>query len=322
MILSVVLLGAGIALLYIGAEWLVRGAADLGLRAGISSIVIGLTVVSVGTSAPEFVVCVFAAVRGNQDIVIGNVLGSNLANVGLILGIASFLRPLEIKGRVVVREIPWMLAVTLLAFPLLWNLQMGRAEGAVLVGALAVYLLFLVPAVRREGLSVLGGQIESLAGDRPVNAHRARLGPPILKVVAGALILPAAGYAIVVGASDVAAALGVPELLIGLSVVAVGTSLPELATTVVAAFRDEADLAIGNIVGSNIFNLTFVLGGTALIRPIQIPSHVLSVEFPATFFLSVLLLPMALTRMNIQRAEGALLLIAYGGVWAFIWLMR
>jgi cation:H+ antiporter len=321
-ILSTVLVVLGIGLLYLGAEWLVQGAADLGLRAGVSSIVIGLTVVSVGTSAPEFAVCVLAALRSNSDIVIGNVLGSNLANVGLILGIASFLRPLEIQGRVVIREIPWMLAITLLAFPLLWNLEMGRLEGAILVGALAVYLAFLVPAVRKEGLGVLGPAGEHVKARRAANSPgRARLGPPIRRVIAGSLTLPAGGYAIVVGASSVAEALGLSELLIGLSIVAVGTSLPELATTVVAAFRKEADLAIGNIVGSNIFNLTFVLGGTALIRPIQIPREVLSVEFPATFFLSLLLLPMALTRMNIQRLEGALLVLAYAGVWVWIALV-
>lgn len=319
MILSVTLLALGIGLLYLGAEWLVRGAADLGLRAGVSSIVIGLTVVSLGTSAPELAVCVLAVLRGNPDIVIGNVLGSNLANVGLVLGVAACLRPLEIKGRVVVREIPWMLGVTLLALPLVWNLQVGRVEGTILVGALALYLVFLIPAVNEEGLAALGAPAEILPRESEVSrGRRGPLGPPILRVIAGALALPAGGYMIVVGASNVAEALGVPELIIGLSVVAIGTSLPEFATTLVAALRDEADLAIGNVVGSNIFNLTLVLGGTALIRPFEIPAEVLTVEFPATFLLSFLLLPMALTRMNIQRFEGGLLVLAYAATWVWI----
>lgn len=319
MTVTVLMLGGGIAVLYFGAALLVQGAAEIGARAGISSIVIGLTVVSVGTSAPELAVSLLAAFRGSPDLAVGNVFGSNLANVGLILGIAALFRPLEIHGRVVRREIPWMLAVTVLALPLLWNLHMGRVEGAILVTVLVVYLLLLIPAMRQEGIE-LPGRAAQIAGEgraMPVGRRRTFL-RPVIRVVGGGTLLVAGGHGIVVGASGIAAALGVSELMIGLSIVAVGTSLPELATTLVAAVRNEADLAVGNIVGSNIFNLTFVLGGTALIHPIPVAPHVLAVEYPATLLLSLLLLPMAITRMNVGRVEGAVLLLGYAGAWALI----
>ncbi len=317
MTLSVAILAGGVLLLYAGAESLIRGAVQLGRRAGVSPIIIGLTVVSVGTSAPELVVSLLAALRGSPDLAVGNVLGSNLANVGLILGLAALMQPLEIHGRVVRREIPWMLGLSFLAVPLLWNLNMGRVEGAILALFLLVYLGLLVPAMRSEGaergiptppapgMDVREGGFRVLAG-------------PLAYVGVGILGLVLGGQGIVFGASDLAVRLGVPELVVGLSVVAVGTSLPELATTVLAAVRKEADLAVGNIVGSNIFNLTFVLGGTALIHPLDIPGRVLRVELPATLALSVLLLPLAWSRFNLSRKEGVMLLGAYAGAWVWI----
>jgi cation:H+ antiporter len=317
MILSLAFLLGGVLFLYGGAESLIRGAVTLGRRAGISPIIIGLTVVSIGTSAPEFVVSLLAASRGSPELAVGNVLGSNLANIGLILGIAALLQPLEVHGRVVRREIPWMLGVSFLAVPLLWNLEMGRLEGGILASVLLVYLLLLLPAMREEGVERAVPTPPAVGLDVQEGGLRLLLAP-IGMVVLGVGGLVLGGQGIVLGASDLAARMGVPELVVGLSVVAVGTSLPELATTVLAAARKEADLAVGNIVGSNIFNLTFVLGGTALVHPFQIPARILAVELPATLLLSLLLLPLAWTGFNLGRKEGVLLLAAYAGAWFWI----
>jgi cation:H+ antiporter len=317
MILSLAFLLGGVLFLYAGAESLIRGAVTLGRRAGISPIIIGLTVVSIGTSAPEFVVSLLAASRGSPELAVGNVLGSNLANIGLILGIAAFLQPLEVHGRVVRREIPWMLGVSFLAVPLLWNLEMGRLEGGILAGVLLVYLLLLLPAMREEGVERAVPTPPAVGLDVQEGGLRLLMAPMgMVALGAGGLVL--GGQGIVLGASDLAARMGVPELVVGLSVVAVGTSLPELATTVLAAARKEADLAVGNIVGSNIFNLTFVLGGTALFYPFQIPARILAVELPATLLLSLLLLPLAWMGFNLGRKEGLLLLAAYAGAWFWI----
>lgn len=306
---ALALLGGSLCL-WLGAEALVRGAATLGYRWGISSIVIGLTVVSVGTSAPELVVCILAALDGNPDLAMGNVMGSNLANVGLILGLAAIIRPVDVTGQVVRREIPWMLGVTFLVLPLIWNLELGRVEGTILALVLILYVGLLFRASRRQPAPELGDIVVRPEGGVVL---------PLAGVLGGALLLVAGGQGIVFGATQMADSLGVSHMIIGLSVVAVGTSLPELATTLVAAMRAEADLAVGNIVGSNIFNLTFVLGGTALVSPIAVSPGVLIREYPAVVFISLALLPVALGR-RIRRVEGLLLLAFYTGAWA--WLLR
>jgi len=325
------LLAGGTAILAVSAELLVRGASTLGRRAGITPIVIGLTVVSIGTSAPELAVSLMAAMRGSPDLAVGNVMGSNLANIGLILGIAAVMQPLTMAGQVVRREVPWMLAITLVVLPLLWNLRMGRVEGAILAGTLFVYLYFLVRMARQEGRIPV---VPAPAGAAPPRGRARRppqarggwgrgeglrgLATPIALVVGGTLGLVAGGRGIVMGAVTIASEMGVPEVIVGLSVVAVGTSLPELATTAIAAIRREADLAVGNVVGSNIFNFTFVLGGTALVHPIEVDPVLLRVEYPAVLILSFFLLPLAVTRRNLDRWEGLLLLFLYGGAWVWI----
>ncbi len=326
MILSVLLLAGGGLLLYLGAEWLIRGAVELGGRLGVKPLFIGLTVVSVGTSAPEFVVCVLAVLQGSPDIVMGNVLGSNMANVGLILGLAAVMKPLSVSPRVVRRDLPWMLLITVLTLPLLWNLGLGRIEGMILIGVLGAYLVSLVPHAREEGAALV-----EITLDEPAPKGQARPGRidslrviamPLALVVVGSLALVGGGQGIVRGASRLAMDLGVSELVIGLSAVAIGTSLPELATTVVAAARRESDMAVGNIVGSNIFNLTFVLGGTALVQPFALVPRILTVELPVTFFISLLLLPLAIHHLNLTRWKGCLLLAGYVAGWGYIYMMR
>jgi len=319
MVLAAVLVAAGAGLLYLGAEWLVRGAARLADSLGISPIVVGLTVVSLGTSAPEMVVCVLAALDGGGDLAMGNVLGSNLANVGLILGLAALLSPLKLAGRVVAREVPIMLVVTLLVFPLILDLRLGRFDGAVLLAVLTLYLLFIGWTAEEEEIV-----LEEYEEFTEETADGKDEQPTPLRdfglLVVGAAGVVFGGNLIVENARQIALDLGISELVIGLTVVAIGTSLPELATSVVATFRKESDIAVGNIIGSNIFNLAAVLGLTSAIAPIDVSPTVLTVELPAVLAVSVLILFIALSSREIHRWEGAILLASYvgAGFWVFL----
>ncbi len=316
MILAALGLFGGVIGLYLGAHWLVFGAAGLGKAVGARPIVVGLTVVSLGTSAPELVVCVLAAIGGSSDLAIGNALGSNLANIGLILAVTAIVQPLGVNRRMVVREIPAMLAITLLVFPLIADHQASRLDGAVLLGSLALYLGALLRSARRETPELLRefkAYSEEDAREKPPSVAKS-----VLLVLVGSGLLVLGGRLIVVSAIHIASGMGISELLIGGTVVAIGTSLPELATSVVAATRNEADIAVGNVIGSNIFNLTAVLGAAAVIEPLSIAPGVLGREFLAMLVLSVLVWPMAGSALKVRRWEGLTLLALYGAFW--LWL--
>ncbi|MFC1660293.1 calcium/sodium antiporter [Gemmatimonadota bacterium] len=314
MILQILLLVGGFGALYFGADWMVRGAARLEGSLGLSPIVIGLTVVSLGTSAPELVVAVLATLQGSGDLAVGNVLGSNLANIGLILGATALVMPLIVVERVVRREIPIMLFVTLLLYPLIMDMEVGRLDGAVLCLILAFYLTYVFHRGKKAPAKLMT-EYTQLAADTRARTMRAVM-MDLGLLVAGALGLVLGGKAIVVAATFLAGALGVTELVIGLTVVAIGTSLPELATSIMAAARRQTDLAVGNVIGSNIFNIAGVLGVAGMVKPISVDSGVLWVEFPAVLALSILVLlipifPLARGQYRIRRWEGAILLGSY-----------
>lgn len=316
MVLDVAVLVVGIGVLYFGADWLVRGAARMASSLGISPIVVGLTVVSLGTSAPELVVCVVAALEGRPGLATGNVLGSNLANIGLILGITALITPLAVQPRVVSREMPIMLAITVGLYGLLWDMNLSRIDGFILLGALGLYLVSAFRAVGQGAPEILG-EVEDLLGaeqEKPPLRFR-----DFMLVVAGSLGLVLGGYSIVEGAVGVGTALGISEVVIGLTVVAIGTSLPELATSVVAAIREEADIAVGNVIGSNIFNLAGILGVTALVAPIPITRAVLTHELVVVTLMSLALFPLVRMGWRLRRWEGAMLLAGYLG--AFVYLI-
>lgn len=317
LVLDVLLLVVGIGILYFGAEWLVRGAARLAGSLGVSPIVVGLTVVSFGTSAPELVVCSVAALKGNSDLAVGNVMGSNLANMGLILGLTAIVRPLEVAARVVWREVPLMLLVTAAVYPLAADHRLGRGDGALLLLALAAYLIFVFQSVEDEAPEIVGEYREFLK-ESSASATRVSL-LDVGLVMAGCGCLVLGGYAIVEAATGVAVYLGVSQVVIGLTVVAVGTSLPELATSVVAAMHNEADIAVGNVIGSNIFNIAGILGTASVLEPLRIADTVLVREIPSVLVMSALLFPMLRTGWRIQRWEGAVLLGGYLGLG--IWLL-
>lgn len=317
LVLQVLILAAGVGILYFGAEWLVRGAARLAGSLGVSPIVVGLTVVSFGTSAPELVVAVVAAFRGNADLAMGNVLGSNLANLGLILGLTAAIRPLDVAARVVWREVPLMLLATAALFPLLWDGALDRREGAMLLMALVGYLVFVFQSAETETPEILDEYEDFMKASSQTPGKVQLWDIALVALGCGGLVV--GGYAIVESAVFVASYLGVSQVIIGLTVVAVGTSLPELATSLVAAMRKEADIAVGNIIGSNIFNVLAILGTASVVRPMAVPPTVLHRELPAVLALSIVIFPMLRTGWRIQRWEGFLLLGVYLGV--AVWLL-
>jgi len=299
----------GIVVLYFGAEWLVVGAVRLAASLDVSPMVVGLTVVSFGTSAPELVVCGVAALRGDSDLAIGNVIGSNLANIGLILGLTAVVTPLAVQSRVVFREMPVMILVTLGLYPLTLDGGLSRFDGVVLLLVLVAYLRFVFRSIRKEPPDIVGEYehfVRATSLGRPSVRRK-----DILLILTGCVFLVCGGYAIVEGAVGVATSLGISQVVIGLSVVAVGTSLPELATSLVAAARCETDIAVGNVIGSNIFNIAAILGFSSLLGPIAIPQHVLVRELPALVVMSALLLPFLRSDWRVERWEGAVLVGAY-----------
>ncbi len=316
--INVLLLLGGIGALYFGAEWLVRGAARLASYLGIHPIVVGLTIVSLGTSAPELAVCLLAALDGNADLAIGNVMGSNLANIGLILGLTAVIRPLKVAARVVHREVPLMVLITLLFLPLAWDHHLGRVDGILLIVMLVAYVVFVFKSAGMEDAQVIGEYEEFAreAFDVPADTIVRDTG----FILAGSAALVLGGTAIVEGGVFIANELGLSQIVIGLTAVAIGTSLPELATSLVASIRGEADIAVGNVVGSNIFNLGAVLGITSTVAPIPIQPTVLSRELPAVIFLSLLVWPVTRSGFRIKRWEGAMLLATYAllGYW-LVW---
>ena len=312
---NILLLIGGFGALWFGAEWLVRGAARIATRMGVSPVVIGLTLVSLGTSAPELVVGIVAALDGRTGLLIGNVMGSNLANIGLILGATAVIRPLAVADRVISRDVPIMVLVTIFIFPLVLDNVVVLGDGLILLVVLVLYVAFTFRTVD-EDMSQLE---EGAGGDAGEEADAAReLLVNLGLVTAGAIGLALGGKAIVEGASYLASELGASEELIGLTVVAVGTSLPELVTSVVAAARQQTDIAVGNIVGSNIFNLTAVLGASALVSELPVDTSILTRQLPAVLVISLLAWPITASARRVRRSEGVLLLAAYFGF--MIWI--
>jgi len=299
----------GLAALYFGAEWLVRGAAQLASAFGVRPLVIGLTVVGFGTSMPEVVVSALAAARGEPDIALGNVVGSNIANLGLIMALAALVSPMRSDLNLLKREGPLMLAVSLAVWALAWTGLYSRWQGAGMLVGLALFVFFSLRWARREQASV-EAEFEQFGVEHKLLAQRARMRQLGL-VVAGLGVLIVGSHLLVSSALALARTLGVPEFVIATTLVAVGTSLPELATSVVAAVRRQADISMGNLVGSNIFNLLGVLGLSAAIRPIPVAASVRNSELLWMVGFAAATIFILRTGHRISRSEGGALLAAY-----------
>ncbi len=303
----------GAVLLYFGAEGLVKGSASLATRIGISPLVAGLTIVAFGTSAPELSVSLSSALGGHPDIALGNVVGSNIFNIAVILGVAALIQPLQIHLSVIRRDIPVMIASSALAFALIVYGGVSRLAGIGLVLGLVLYIYSTIRSGKKEASNhTVGASIDA----QPFLSKHWSNDSVILLAGMGILLLGSRLF--VDGATSLAQALGVSDAVIGLTIVAAGTGLPELATSVVAALRRQTDIAIGNVVGSNIFNVLCVLGLTATVSPIS-ASGIKLLDAGVMLILGILLLPFALTNLKVTRAEGAVLIGIYAVYLFLLW---
>lgn len=299
----------GIVMLYIGAESLVRGSSRLAQRFGIPPLIIGLTIVAFGTSSPELLVSISAAFRGASDVAVGNVVGSNIFNIAIILGITSLIKPPCVHIDLIRREIPILIIVSLLGFLFISLGQVSRLAGILLFTGLCLYCAFSIRAARKQ------------PDTEEFNLPATHFMPVWLcgvLIIAGLAILVFGSHLFVVGAVKLARNFGISEAIIGLTIVAAGTSLPELATSVVAAIKKESDVAIGNIVGSNIFNILGIMGLTASILPLEV-SGITLIDGGFMLGVAVLMLPFAFSQKSISRTEGGVFISIYAIYLYLLW---
>lgn len=302
-LINVVELLSGLVLLIIGAELMVRAAVRLAERLHVRPLIIGLTIVALGSSAPQMAVSLQAALTDNPDIAVGSVVGSGIFNILVTLGLSALIIPLRVSRQLVRLDIPLMIGASLLVFILAWNKDLGRFDGVLLLGALALYLGLLLRQSRHSTRP---------HGARPQDTQQSWL-ISVLMILAGLAMLVFAGRLLLGAAVVVATDLGLSERVIGLTVVAVGTSLPELATSLIAALRGQRDIAVGNVIGANLFNLLGVLGLTALLAPtpLSVSPNALDFDLPVMLGVAALCLPVFYSGYRVTRAEGLLLLGLY-----------
>lgn len=304
-LMTLLLLLAGLVLLTFGADVLVKGASSLAGSLGISPLVIGLTVVAFGTSAPEMSVSVSSAFKGSAEIAVGNVVGSNIFNVLFILGVSAMVASLMVQKQLVRFDIPIMIYGSLLVLLMSIDGQISRFDGLLLFAGIIAYTVFLIKEARRQGVAVVEGT-DDIAPPQPLWKN-------IILIVVGLVMLVVGSQWLVDGAVEIAKYFGLSELVIGLTIVAAGTSLPELATSVMASLKGERDIAIGNIVGSNIFNIGAVLGLSGMIAPDGLPvaQSSLVVDIPVMILVAFACLPVFLANYTVTRSDGVAFLVCY-----------
>jgi cation:H+ antiporter len=317
MLILITLCLVGFALLYYGAEWLVKGSSSLARSLGVTPIVIGLTVVAFGTSAPELVVSVISSIQAKSMIAVGNVVGSNICNIALVLGLSAVFNPIKSDPSVVRRDIPIMLAISVYLLLLSYNSTLGRIEGTTLFVGVILYTFFNYYLAKKENAGA--ADIESELEDIGFIASRSK---QILLIAIGIAGVVAGAQIVVDSAVKIMTILGVSEKFIGLTIVAFGTSLPELATSVVAAMRGEMDISIGNLVGSNVFNIMSVLGVASMVRPIPIPGGFIEsglwIDYLVMMFTSFLPWLMMKKDFTVNRGNGVVLLACYAGYLVYL----
>lgn len=319
MLTALVQLVAGFLLLVWGADRLVAGASATARNLGMSPLVIGLTIIGFGTSAPELVVAAIATLKGNSGLAVGNAIGSNIANMGLVLGVTALIYPLRMESTVLKREYPMLLFIMLVCFLMGLNGHYSHLEGWFLLGGLLAVVIWIIRmGLRRPSSDPLAEEFAAeIPRDTPTKVA-------IFWLLVGLVILPVSSKFLVDGAVTIAYGLGVTDVTIGLTIVALGTSLPELATAVSAALRKEDDLAIGNIIGSNIFNLLGVLGIAAVLGEVAIPPIILARDFPIMFLITGVVYLMASKVRGpgrIGRRAGSVLLAMFIGYFILVWLV-
>ena len=303
----------GLILLYFGANWLVQGAITLSLHLGLSPLIVGLTVVALGTSLPEALVSVQAAIGHQGGIALGNVIGSNILNIALILGLSAFFNPLKVDSHLVKADVPLLAGATFMLVVLLEDFHISRMEGAFLLLCIVGYVAGNIMTVKRTS-----PEENKIKGVEVPEDHRKNLWRDISFLFIGLIALAFGSNFLVTGAVDLARIWGLSEALIGLTIVSIGTGTPEMATALMAAYRKRSDLAIGNAVGSNLFNIMFVLGIAALVAPLD-GKGISSIDLYVMLGVTFLLLPTVWTGRILDRKEGFLFLAIYAGYMYHLW---
>lgn len=301
----------GLAALYFGAEWLVNGASSIAIRIGISPLVVGLTVVAFGTSAPELLVSLQANMAGQPDVALGNVIGSNICNIALILGVAAVMKPVVIHLQLIKREMPILIVASLVFVVMLWDKRIERWEGGILVAGIIVYVVASIIQARRENSA---GDFDEFSEDQVESMQHSgskAMVKSITLIILGLVTLKFGSEWLVEHGSAVAMALGVSEAIIALFLFAFGTSLPELATSIVAVRKGQGDIITGNAIGSCIFNILTVIGITALVMPIH-EQNIVFVDKGVMLGLTIAITLFMWSRMALKKIEGWLLLLGYG----------
>ena len=314
MLLQLPLFAVGLGLLYLGAEWLIRGAASLALQYGIRRLVVGITVVALGTSMPEFVVNVVAALSHEDGLALGNIVGSNICNIALILGVSALILPLVVSPGTLGKEYTSMMAAMGAFYVMALDGVISQLDGLILIAGLIAFLTFLVIDCKRYASQVNHDEIpdferKDLASSKSKKA---------VLVIGGMALLTVGAQLMVHSAVEIASWLGVSSVVIGLTVVAIGTSLPELAASLVSVLKEDPDMSMGNVLGSNLLNVLFVIGLIAIIRPLSVETEALKIHFPVMLGFGVLLLPMAWTNYCISRFEGGVLLTGFAAYMVYL----
>ena len=346
MLLHSILFIVGLSGVYFGAEWLVKGSSNLSRNLGVRPIVIGLTVVAFGTSSPELAVSLTASIKGSNDIAIGNIIGSNIANIGLVLGIAAIVLPLKVEKVIMKRELPLMIGISASLYFMAIDRKIGFIDGLFLFTGIILFIGYQVYntlnskkesrnlAGNTDGSPVLASSVNSSCQqlDSNIPGDKADISEGIIKngqtnrdllfyivyIVIGLAFLLIGAHILVKSAIFIAGKFGISEMVIGMTVVAFGTSVPEMATSVVSALRKEVDICVGNVIGSNIFNILMVIGSVALIEPLNVARELLLFELPTMLLFSVALIPMIRGSLRVNRFSGVVLVSGY---FTFIFLL-
>ena len=308
-LVELLLIAVGVALLYVGAELLVAGARDLALAVGLKASTVGVTVVAFATTAPELFVSLLGAVTVSTDIGLGAIVGSNIANIGLVLGVSALIRPLDVSDTVFRRDVPFRVLAALLLVGLGWDGRVGLVDGVVLLAVLVAFTAAVLRRVRANQSAITDSERDDMPDASPRDAAA---------VVGGIAALVLGSRWLIDGSESLLTAAGFSDIFIGLTVLALGTSLPELAASVVAAVRGEAEFSVGNVVGSNIYNILAVIGIVAVVTPIGVASGVRGFEFPALLAFTAVIVAIMAYREQITRVDGAALTVGYG---LFVYLL-
>ena len=304
--LDYLLLILGFICLHFGAESFIKGSSRLAFSYRVKPIIIGLTVVAFGTSSPEAFVSILAAIQKSEGISIGNIVGSNIANIGLVLGLSALIKPIKVESSILKKELPFMLIITIIFYIFCLDLELSRIEGGILFAGIIGFVLFQIKYAgknMREKLSLI--------------QHNTK-GKNILLSVIGLLLLLAGAQLLIRSGINIALKIGVSKVIIGVTMIAIGTSLPELAISVAGVIKGEGDISLGNVIGSNIFNILFVMGITSLLFPFKIEKSLLFIECPIMLLFSLLIFYFLKSKFIVSRIEGIILLFLY---WSFILIL-